>query len=227
MTDWLPVWVRNAVHDPGMKVDLRELAARLVVAFLLGCLTAGVYRVTIRTKGPSSNSFLATLVLLSVLIALVTEVIGDNTARAFSLVGALAIVRFRTVVEDTRDTAFVMYAVVVGMAAGAGYVVAALAATPLLFVGAWLFRPPVKAPPVGQAVLILRLAAARPPDVQVQATLERHLGGARLIGLATARGGAALDVSYAIPLPPPETAVALLSELSRIDGVQGVELKET
>src|SRR2546430_13730647 len=45
-----------------------------------------------------------------------TQVIGDNVARAFSLVGALSIVRFRTVVRDTQDTAYVIFAVVVGMA---------------------------------------------------------------------------------------------------------------
>ena len=50
---------------------------------------------------------------------MVTQVIGDNVARAFSLVGALSIVRFRTVVRDTQDTAYVIFAVVVGMAVGA------------------------------------------------------------------------------------------------------------
>ena len=50
--------------------------------------------------------------LLSILIAMVTQVIGDNIARAFSLVGALSIVRFRTVVRDTQDTAYVIFAVV-------------------------------------------------------------------------------------------------------------------
>jgi hypothetical protein len=226
MPEWLPSWVRDAIHDPRMDLDARMLLLRLGVAFVLGCLAAGVYRLTVRGRNSSVDAFLATLVLLSVLIALVTMVIGGNTARAFSLVGALAIVRFRTVVEDTRDTAFVMYAVVVGMAAGAGYLVAALAATPLVLLGAWLFRPRQAAPIVGQGLLVLRLAAVRPPDEQVQVTLERHLGGARLVGLSTARGGAALDVSYAVPLPAPDRAVALLSELSRIDGVQSVELKE-
>ncbi len=223
----LPDWLYHAIRDPEVKLDLRELAARLVLAFLLGCLAAGVYRLAIRGQGASTSSFLTTLVLLSVLIALVTMVIGDSLARAFGLVGALAIVRFRTVVEDTRDTAFVMYAVGVGMAAGAGYAIEALAATPLILVAAWVFQPQRPAlPSVGEGRLVLRLAAARPPDDLVRAALERHLGGGRLVGLATARAGAALDVTYAVRLPPPETAVALLSELSRIDGVQGVELKE-
>jgi uncharacterized membrane protein YhiD involved in acid resistance len=193
----------------------------------MGLLAAGVYRLTIRGRNGSVASFLATLVLLSVVIALVTMVIGDNVARAFSLVGALAIVRFRTVVEDTRDTAFVMYAVVVGMAAGAGYILAPLLATPLVLIAAWMFRPRVAVVlEQKDGRLILRLAAVRPPDEQVRATLEKHLGGGRLTGLATARGGAALDVTYAVALPAPEQAVALLADLSRIEGVQGVELKE-
>ena len=65
-----------------------------------------------------AESFTVTLVLLTILIAMVTQVIGDNVARAFSLVGALSIVRFRTVVRDTQDTAYVIFAVAVGMAVG-------------------------------------------------------------------------------------------------------------
>jgi uncharacterized membrane protein YhiD involved in acid resistance len=224
----MPEWLSGAIHDPDIKLELRILALRLITAFVLGCLAAGVYRLTMRPQpGTSTRSFLATLVLLSVLIALVTLVVGSNIARAFSLVGALAIIRFRTVVEDTRDTAFVMYAVVVGMACGSGYPEAGLAASVLVLVAAWLFREPKPPEPVSQGVLVLRLAATRPPDEQVRATLERHVGKARLVGLSTARGGAALDVTYLVRLPPAEAAVALLSDLSRIDGVQSVELKES
>ncbi len=223
----LPDWLSNAVHDHDkVGLSLTMLVVRLTVALLLGLMVAGVYRVTVRGQGAAAQSFLSTLVLLSVLIALVTLVIGNSVARAFGLVGALSIVRFRTVVEDTRDTAFVIYAVVVGMGAGAGYIAGALVVTPLVLLAAWLFRPaPVAAPePVGR--LVLRLAAARPPDEAVRAALERHLGGGRLVGLGTARGGAALDVTYTVRLPPPEVAVALLAELSRTEGVQSVELKE-
>ena len=79
-----------------------------------------IYRLT-RTADETAPSFTVTLVLLSILIAMVTQVIGDNVARAFSLVGALSIVRFRTVVRDTQDTAYVIFAVAVGMAVGAGH----------------------------------------------------------------------------------------------------------
>src|SRR5262245_34209075 len=109
----MPEWLQGAVADQS-HIPLDVLVARLLVAFALGCVAAAVHHLASgRPAGKSDRQFLATLILLAVLICLVTLVIGNNVARAFSLVGALAIVRFRTVVEDTRDTAFVIYAVVV------------------------------------------------------------------------------------------------------------------
>jgi hypothetical protein len=90
---------------------------RLCLALVLGGVVAWIYRRT-RKSAEISSSFPVTLVLLAILIAMVTQVIGDNVARAFSLVGALSIVRFRTVVRDTQDTAYVIFAVVVGMSVG-------------------------------------------------------------------------------------------------------------
>jgi hypothetical protein len=208
-------------------VSLDDAAKRLGAAFAMGCVAALTYRLTMRNKG-GGDSFLATLVLLALLVALVTVVINDNLARAFSLVGALAIVRFRTVVEDTRDTAFVIYAVVMGMAAGLGSYFTPLLAMPIVLLVAWFFRP--KAEVVEEKKregrLVLRLGAVKPPEEPVRVALEKHLGGGRLIALGTARGGSALDVTYEVVLPGPEVAVALLADLSRIEGVQSVELKE-
>src|SRR5687767_15955194 len=112
---------------------------RLVAALALGALVALVYRLT-RTVSDDARSFTGTLVLLSILIAMVTQVIGDNVARAFSLVGALSIVRFRTVVRDTQDTAFVIFAVGVGMAAGAGQYSVAVSGIAIVAVAAVIMK---------------------------------------------------------------------------------------
>jgi len=113
----MPEWLQQSFHDPAAG-SLTTLVWRTVAAFLMGCIVAGIYRITHREE-PIAPSFPRTLVLLAILIAMVTQVIGGNIARAFSITGVLAIVRFRTVVRDTQDTAFVIFAVVVGMAAGA------------------------------------------------------------------------------------------------------------
>jgi hypothetical protein len=112
---------------------------RLIVAMLLGGLVMLIYRVT-HTAEDTPPSLNVTLVLLCILVAMVTQVIGDNVARAFSLVGALAIVRFRTVVPDTQDTAYVTFAVAVGMATGAGHTLLALSGIGVVGLAAFAMR---------------------------------------------------------------------------------------
>ena len=101
---------------------------RLVAASLLGALVALIYRRT-RPARDESSSFTITLVLLAILIAMVTQVIGDNVARAFSLVGALSIVRFRTAIKDPRDVGFVFAALALGMGCGTGFYLQSLVFT--------------------------------------------------------------------------------------------------
>ena len=163
--------------------------------------------------------------LLSVLIAMLTQVIGNSPARAFTLVGALAIVRFRTIVEDTRDTAFVIYAVACGMSCGAGYLLAPILGTPLVLLGAWMFRPRKGSAKDVEQTLVLRLGTASGAEQSVEALLKKRLPGYQLAGLETVRGGTALDVKFAVPPLAPDEALALVAELNRIEGVQGVELK--
>src|SRR4051812_45566213 len=103
------------------------MLVRLLLAAIYGGCVAGVFRISYGHRKTDVSVMTTTLVLLSILVAMVSMVIGESVARAFSLVGALSIVRFRTVVEDTRDTAFVIFAVVTGMAVGAGYLTVASA----------------------------------------------------------------------------------------------------
>src|SRR6266516_1484087 len=113
----MPDFLKSPFVD-GPSIAPLEVLVRLLIALAMGALVAWIYRAT-RKRAEMSASFSVTLVLLAILIAMVTQVIGDNIARAFSLVGALSIVRFRTIVRDTQDTAYVIFAVVVGMAVGA------------------------------------------------------------------------------------------------------------
>jgi len=96
-----------------------DFAASLFVALGCGILIALVYRFTYR--GASySPSMVNSLVLLSLITAVVILVIGNNLARAFGLVGAMSIIRFRTAVRDVLDIVFIFFALAIGMAAGVG-----------------------------------------------------------------------------------------------------------
>ena len=94
-----------------------EIIFNLVISFFLGFVISLVYKKT--HKGLSySQSFVLTNIFLAVIVSMVIMIIGNNLARAFALVGALSIIRFRTVVKDTKDTAFIFWSLAVGMAAG-------------------------------------------------------------------------------------------------------------
>src|SRR5690242_4298330 len=103
----MPEWL-NALIPGKADIPTTLLVARLIQAAVFGMAVAAVYFLTQRKQRAEAAPLVATLVLLTVLIAMVTIVIGENLARAFGLAGALSIIRFRTVVDDTRDTAFVI-----------------------------------------------------------------------------------------------------------------------
>lgn len=201
---------------------------RLLAALLLGGVAALVYRFT-RSKAEVAPSFTATLVLLSILIAMVTQVIGDNVARAFSLVGALSIVRFRTVVRDTQDTAFVIFAVGVGMAVGAGYPWLAVAGIAVVAIAAFSMKrgDAQIATPAGTEPfeLQVRVGIGHDPQVVVTPALDLHVSDRRLMSLATARQGLAVDATFRASLRDVAAADALLRALNTTEGVQSVSLK--
>ena len=108
-----------------------EIIINLIISFILGVVISLVYKKT--HKGLSySQSFMVTNIFISVIVCMVIMIIGNNLARAFALVGALSIIRFRTVVKDTKDTAYIFWALAAGMASGTGSYFLAIAGTAIL-----------------------------------------------------------------------------------------------
>jgi Domain of unknown function (DUF4956) len=218
MPDWLP---KSLAHGHELPFDL--LFYRLYLAFALGCAVAGIYYLTHRRRDECPPGFLSTLVLLSILIAVVTQVIGDSVARAFSLAGALAIVRFRTVVEDSRDTAFVIFAVITGMAVGADYSKVALAGLVVAGMAAFVVRP--RAPvAVADWTLTVRLGIGG-SDTTLETLFREHLEEFTLLASGTGRQGAVLDLTYRVRLRPTANPTTLVAELNKLEHVQQVELR--
>jgi len=122
----------------GGEPTLEGVVISLLLAFAVGQLVAWVYART--HHGLSySRAFTQALVMLVIIAALVMFVIGNDVIAAFGLIGALAIIRFRNVLKDTRDTAFVFMSLVLGMAIGAErHGVALVGGAFLLLTAGWL-----------------------------------------------------------------------------------------
>jgi hypothetical protein len=189
---------------------------------VLGGIVAQVYR---RSRAEPASSFTTTLVLLAILIAMVTQVIGDNVARAFSLVGALSIVRFRTVVRDTEDTAYVIFAVAVGMAVGAQRPSVAIGGIAVVSVAAWAMRRPTVPPLDLPFRLQVRVGLGHDPRAVLGPTLDEFTQARRIVQVSTARQGSATEMSYRACLRNDDSAHELVVALNRLEGVQGASVQ--
>jgi hypothetical protein len=230
----MPDWMKDLTQSAGSDLPVQAAALRLFVAVATGLAISWVYRRCLKRSAVATESFATALVLLAALVAMTAMVIDNSVARAFSLVGALAIVRFRTEVEDTRDTAFVIFAVVAGMAAGVGNWGLCAVGVPIVGLVALARAGASRIAAAGEGFeatgmvqpLLVRIGAGDDPKAELEPAMKRHLEGVRLVRAATARQGAALELTYSVRLRAGSEAVPLVRELNAVKGVQHVELGE-
>jgi hypothetical protein len=97
-----------------------NLLIALLAALALGVAQSLVYMKTHKNKAPS-QSFALTLVMIPAIITVIVLLVGSNIARAFSLAGVFAIIRFRSAPGDPKDIAYVLFSTAIGLACGMGY----------------------------------------------------------------------------------------------------------
>lgn len=115
------------------QLTLTGIISHIAAATTLGFVIYVSYLIT--HKGTLySKKFNATLVMLTVLTGTVMTVIGNNIALSLGMVGALSIVRFRTAIKDSRDTAYIFWAVIVGICCGVGDYTVAFVGSAFCFV---------------------------------------------------------------------------------------------
>jgi uncharacterized membrane protein YhiD involved in acid resistance len=177
---------------------LWEVIAALLLSFFLSLVIAYVYRET--HQGVSySVSLVHTMIIMSVTIALIMLIIGSNVARAFALVGALSIIRFRNAIKESRDVAFIFMTMAVGMAAGTGFYLAGVVFT--LFVSAMVFflhRFDIGASTAREVLVKVHLAEFVDYHNAFDEVFYRYLQEHSLLSVETIRGGTLLELVYSV-----------------------------
>lgn len=222
----MPDWLRQSFGN-GPTEPWQTLVIRLAVALILGGVVVGIHKATRGRTSDHSTTFPATLVMLCVLIAMVTQVIGDNFARAFSLAGVLSIVRFRTVVRDTKDTAFVIFAVVVGMSVGAGQPTVAIIGLATVAIAATIYRdrPHDLLVHHRRRILAVKLIWSATLEALILNVLSKHATEIHPLSAATIRQGSAMELHYRVALLESASLPQLISDVCGIDGVLSAELR--
>lgn len=105
----------------------------VAVAVVIGLVIAFVYTL-ISKKDGYNKSFIVGLALLPAIVAAVILLVGSNVARAFSMAGAFALVRFRSAPGSAKDISIVFFSMASGLACGLGFVTFAVCFTVLILV---------------------------------------------------------------------------------------------
>lgn len=201
-----------------------DILLSLLLAFILGQVLAWVYYATHSGLSYSRN-FVQSLILITVVVAMVMSVIGNNIITAVGLMGALAIIRFRNIIKDTRDIAFIFCALVVGMAAGSQrYATAIVGTTILILIALYLHLTGFGTHRPHNGFLRFRFAGPVGPDYPVLAILKRFCSGFTLISVQDTGFGGPPEYAYQLMIRNAAKNEQMLFELEKIEGVEDVSL---
>ncbi len=109
-----------------LRFEVKETLLSLSITLVLSLLAAIVYS---NIKPNSNNTFLFTLIFISIVVCSIMLVIGNNLAGAFGLIGAVSIIRFRTTLKNPEDTTYILFVMAIGVACGFKYYAIAIIST--------------------------------------------------------------------------------------------------
>ena len=126
--------IKNSVLEGfDTSITTTDILLGLMTSLLAGLFILLIYKNARKDVTPSSG-FCLTLLMITAISGMIVLTITSNLALSLGMVGALSIVRFRTAIKDSVDTAFLFWAVAVGITAGAGFYLITLVGC--LFIGA-------------------------------------------------------------------------------------------
>ncbi|HVO74133.1 MAG TPA: DUF4956 domain-containing protein [Ignavibacteriaceae bacterium] len=197
----------------------------IVVSLFCSLLIALFYRWTYKGAG-YTLSFIHSLVILSMITAIVIMVIGNNLARAFGLVGAMSIIRFRTPIKEPMDIIYIFFSLAIGMAAGVGLHMIAVTGT-IVVGGILLILTKANLFSINKDKYLLEFNflptgnGAEPPYIAV---LNSYCKKYNLINIKSVGDEDQLGLSFYVNVKNKNLNDKFIRDLTRIEGVFSINL---
>lgn len=214
-----------------MTIDLQDLsgtftvfdvAASLMLSFVLASIIGWVYRYTHKNVS-YSQSYVQTLIMVCMVISVIMLVVGSNIARAFALVGALSVIRFRNAIKETRDVGFIFLAMAVGMTTGTRFYLLAVVATMVIcLVLVIMYRFSWFKLDVQRQVVKVQVPQETEYTARVEDVLLEYCSEFELVSTESARSGALNELYYTTQMKKGRTGSELIAALSAVNTGQRV-----
>lgn len=210
MSAFSSIWSSQTITPSSWLTILFSLA----LAFAVGLFIAWIYRRNFRGV-MYSNNFTLTLVLMTLITCPVVMCIRESIQLSMGMVGALSIVRFRTAVKDPLDTAYMFWALTMGILLGAGqFFLTALAVVGIAVLITVLVQ--IQSRSLGSFLLVVRMGdEAERSANQVVGSIRNQ----RLKSKTVSSNG--IEATYEVRVDKPD---ALLNKLRSVPGVYDATL---
>lgn len=212
------------IQDLSGEFSVMDVVLVMVLSFVLSAFIGWIYKITHR--GTSyTQSFVFTLVLNGMIVALVMMIVGSNIARAFSLVGALSIIRFRNAVKETRDVGFIFFTMAIGMAIGTRfYLLGVIAAIVISLVILLMTRFNWYAREMSSQILRIQIPNGAPFDTLFDKAFVKYTRSSELISVDSVHSGMMTDLTYSIGMKKSSQIQEFLTEIRNLNGNNKVTL---
>ncbi|MDB6110179.1 MAG: putative rane protein [Pedosphaera sp.] len=205
-----------------VSTNYAALLIALLLAFVCGHIIAWIYMLT-HTGLSYSRSYVNTLVIMPVIVAMVMMILANNLVLAFGLMAIFAMVRFRSILRDTLDTTYVLAVIVIGLACGTMKFTSAILGC-LATAGIMLYFWTTAFGTRHRYDLILNVQWVRPPAdlAELRTLLVRHSRTTQCASQRSNEGYPGVDISYRLLLRDPARTDDLMDELRALNGVARV-----
>ena len=216
--------IGNASNNGG-EFSIPGVLLSLLLAFILGQLLAWVYYFT--HSGLSySRSFVQSLILITVVISMVMSTIAGSFVVAVGLMGALSVIRFRNIIKDTRDIAFIFCSLVIGMACGSQrYPIAIIGTLCICLVILYLYLTDFGTHRPHNAFLRFRITGHITPSHPVIKILNKFCSNHTMISSQDGDfGDNDVEYAYQIMLKSSSKNEQMVAELQEIGNIKNLNL---
>jgi len=206
-------------------LSLQHVISAMLLSFVLCSVIAKLYQVTFQSLS-YSRSFVHTLILGGMITCMVMMSMGDSIARGVGVLGALSLIRFRTVVRDPRDMMFLFASLGLGIACGAGmFAVAVTGCVLISSVIVLLHWAPFATHRRYEAMLrFLVEANDDKARTDVDGVLAECCSAYTMLAMREAVQGDLLEYSYQIRLIDPSYQVDIVKKLEALESIAEVNL---
>ncbi len=196
----------------------------VILSFVLSVVIAFTYERTFRGLSYSRN-YLQAIVLGSIVAATVMQAIGDSLARGLGMIGALAIIRFRTVFKDPRDIIFMFASLAAGISCGVyGYSIGVVGTLAFCIAAFLLYYSPIGKTRNFDGILRFNIENKTEETKQIEELLKKHCRIFALITLREASQGTRLDYAYHVKLKKSASTNEVVNDIKALETTEGVSL---